>query len=43
MCDEYDLCDACHSSGAHPVEHQILRIESLEDAEDLQEVSVFLR
>ena len=37
MCPEYDLCDACHSSNAHPSEHQILKIESLEDAEDLEE------
>jgi Zinc finger, ZZ type len=38
VCDEYDLCDACHSSEAHPVEHQILRIESPEDGEDLIEI-----
>ncbi|KAF8512331.1 hypothetical protein JB92DRAFT_2928993 [Gautieria morchelliformis] len=39
VCDEYDLCDACHSSEAHPVEHQVLRIESPEDGDDLREMS----
>ena len=38
MCTNYDLCDACHSSGAHPVEHQILKIESPEDAADLDDI-----
>ncbi|KAF8521601.1 cysteine proteinase [Hysterangium stoloniferum] len=37
VCYDYDLCDACHLSGAHPPEHQMLRIETPADAEDLDE------
>lgn len=42
VCDDYDLCDACHSSGAHPLEHAMLQIETPADAEDLREVVRFL-
>ncbi|KAF8589545.1 cysteine proteinase [Ramaria rubella] len=38
-CNDYDLCDACHSSGAHPLDHQMLRVETPADAEDLNEVA----
>ncbi|KIJ30715.1 hypothetical protein M422DRAFT_186752 [Sphaerobolus stellatus SS14] len=34
VCDRYDLCDACRFSGAHPSEHQMLKIETPGDAED---------
>ncbi|GJJ11681.1 hypothetical protein Clacol_005917 [Clathrus columnatus] len=37
VCDDYDLCDACHSSGAHPSEHTMLRVETPSDAEDFRE------
>lgn len=40
VCDDYDLCDACHSSGAHPSEHAMLRIEHPADAEDLRETVI---
>ncbi|KAF8499476.1 cysteine proteinase [Hysterangium stoloniferum] len=38
VCYDYDLCDSCHFSAAHPSEHQMLRIETPADAEDLKEV-----
>jgi hypothetical protein len=36
-CNDYDLCDACHASGAHPSEHQMLKIEDPADAENLHD------
>ncbi|KAF8516230.1 cysteine proteinase [Gautieria morchelliformis] len=36
-CDDYDLCSACRSSGAHPPSHKMLKFESPEDAEALEE------
>lgn len=36
VCDDFDLCDACHSSGSHS-QHQMLQIEIPGDAEDLKE------
>jgi Zinc finger, ZZ type len=36
-CDDYDLCNACRSSGTHPPSHKMLKLESPEDAEALKE------
>ena len=37
-CKDYDLCDACRDSGAHPIEHQMLKIEVPADAEYIEDV-----
>ena len=37
-CNEYDLCDSCHDSGAHPAEHHMLKIEDPADTEYIDDV-----
>ena len=36
-CANYDLCGACHSSGAHLPDHKMLKVENPEDATDLDD------
>ena len=37
-CSEYNLCDSCHDSGAHPAEHHMLKIEVPADSEYIDDV-----
>ena len=37
VCSDFDLCNACYFSGAHPAEHKMLRLETSDDAADLKD------